>query len=469
MAFNITQAQVSRIIEYSYPEKRFTNLEILKDSIKPGEFFRIKVIGLNPNRITIKERIAASIKTSKELPNFIVSTLTGMAGSITPLSLLTKPLTENITVTTDAQTNLVGPQGPENAFEVWAAEDSKLVTHTVASYSDLNLNSTEYCQNLAFLTQAVLRKDLNKFLENEILFENSISEIIRSIQRKLSFADAYNTAEFKTDIDSLLAIRANLYDEKERIDKSFITQEKYQACLFELKDTSLKKRIDANEVKIETKVKAIHIEIDKMLAVISDSLLHKMRELHQTNFKTIERYYELPPRRYDSGLDTLTLAFYQKADNSLIYKQQLPLPVRIKKNRTRFSAQVFLSNLGSEAYTVFTDSEGNTNMILENKGNLEFGAASGINYLLGKEELIGFFGIGVGASYSDKVRPRLLLNSGLVLGEDDRFNISIGFILGYRDEKSEAFNNSNFKLMPSSAVVVSKLDYALNFSIGYFL
>ena len=264
-----------------------------------------------------------------------------------------------------------------------------------------------------------------------------------------------------------MCIRDSIYEEKVKTTKLVRKQENYFDCVSIITKGKVKETITSNDKKLLEQSQKIIQELDNMLIIISDSIKYRARELYNSKFEKKDTNICMPPIRYDKGLDSLRIAFYKKADNSLVYSQAIPFPIEVREKRYKFSTQTFISNLGSEAYSLFTDPGGQTILVNEEASRIEFGVTTGINYFFSNR---CFFGGGVGIAYVDRVRPRLLANVGVALGHEKRFFISLGGIMGIREVKSNLFDNSDF-VIPSTttSAVVNNVGIGYSIGAGYFL
>ena len=87
----------------------------------------------------------------------------------------------------------------------------------------------------------------------------------------------------------------------------------------------------------------------------------------------------------------------------------------------RLLGQVFLSNLGSQSYSTYFDENGDLNSVQEHNHLFEFEVSTDVNYVFYGEKNNKTIGLSIGGSISDKVRPRLLVNGGVVLGKKNEF------------------------------------------------
>jgi len=459
----IVLGQTTTEIKYSFEEKKFENYQTLL-SMEQGEFIKIKITDININKYTVRNSMANSAKNAVQLPNIFSDVLSALGGSIAPLSLsifkevIEKSGSENQEVTTNL--------GPTQVSFL----DDKItwqVNQKPISGEELE------CKSKILTEQMKVTKELNNFIESEIVIEKEISAWYFKMHEELNFQEHYERSDFDVDMNIVEDIKEKIFEEKMRINKAFQAAGEYSSCISKIKSESLSKLIETNNTKIVGQIELINKEMDKMLILVSDNTKIKFRKLYEQNFKEKELAYELAPIRIDNGLDTLSLSFYENSTGKLLYVQHLPFPLELNKRSTRFSARVFVSNLGSENYSIYKDSLGVSQIVNENENEgkpiWEYGVSAGINYVSFRDNVDITFGVGIGATYSDRIRPRVMLDTGLVFGEKNQFLISGGCIVGYSEVLSKVFDDNSFVLDQESSVTVSKLNLGFQIGIGYFL
>lgn len=461
-SISIASSQCATEIYYCHKEKSFTNYEAL-EALTPGDFFQIIVTGINPNKVAVQEHTVASDKDAIELKNIFPQVISALGGSISPLNLVI-PKTMEVPVPTVEKADL-GFGIIEKLEGVLSGAKDYFVNWGKESVSPDEIK----CVNSAFSEQRKITSQLNEYLHNEIDLEKRISDVLYQISIKLNFGEEYDVKTFEADMEGIDQIKNSIYAEKNRINNAFKSTENYGACFAQISSEAIGKLISANETKITTQVGLIHKELDKMLVAVSDSTKFQFKKLHDKNFKITEREVKLAPIRFDESLDSLSISFVEKSSNKLIYKQQLSFPIKLYQKKLRFSGQVFLSNLGSESYSTYFDESGCLTPVKEHKHLIEFGVSTGVNYIFYGEKINKTIGLSIGGSYSDKIRSRVLMNGGLVLGDKNQMFIAGGVIFGYRDEISNIFNDPSIKIMETTPVTVSKFNARFQIGIGYFL
>jgi|GEM_PF-3899342 len=452
-------------ITYSYKHKNFLNIERL-DSIKAGDFFQIRVINVNPNKTVVKDRWVASKKEKNELPNILSTTLSALAGSVLPLSLFITSATGTSSLVGD--TTIPASISNDTSAEFLKEQEDRL-KWTLASTNEPTEQERE-CFESILQRQLEIKNALDLFIDIEVELEQNIMATVSKIQDSLKFSETYSKQRFELDLKEIDELRNDINNEKKRINGISRGLLIFHTCISDISSKETKELIKTNEQNIGTQIFAITKELDKMLLVVSDSIVLDMKEIYEINFKIEKREYTLPVQRFDEGLDSIVLSFHNKADGKLFFVQRLPMPVSIKQDVTKFSASIFISTLGSEAYSVRENSSFGSDLVKENNSFMEFGVSAGINHLFHRKEKATFLtGIAVGASYSDKVRPRILLKGGLALGEDRQYLLTTGLVLGYKDVKSELFKEKPYEFSGASSIMVSKFSYGLSISLGYFL
>ncbi len=101
---------------------------------------------------------------------------------------------------------------------------------------------------------------------------------------------------------------------------------------------------------------------------------------------------------------------------------------------------------------------------------LEFGAAINlkVGYRLPKADWFAVHGsVGTGFSFTQNVRPRIMLGTGFSAGYKHRITFDIGMIAGYTDRLSKAYTLTDILPEKVESVTVSRTQIALYLGLGY--
>lgn len=206
------------------------------------------------------------------------------------------------------------------------------------------------------------------------------------------------------------------------------------------------------------------INADKMGAVISRIILRENNRKYE---------YLSPPIQYSGGVGILKFTITPRSDDGLLqsYSTSIKFPLR-NKPVTVLGAGFYTALLKNEVLSVAGTKNGTDtsySFVKEDDRKGEIGVYASINRALpiGKKNTFLNITVGPALSLSDKVRPRIIVGSGLSFGKRNMLTIGVGGITGYVDRRSKLLETvQTFNVKPESGIV-SKLGFGGYVNIGY--
>lgn len=449
--------------------------------MKPGNFYRviIKEINLNAWKVKIGNH-DSSATTPLTFPTFAsmpisslqdaVKSLTSLGGAVVAGAPGLK-LSDNVLDFTSSKMMKDGKDFDKayNRQLYLRLRNENPTTPAPSRAHEIRalLTANERALKVALCTLQCIRREIDNvlLLANQTVLNEQLEPRMNLFGRGISAADLLTrVTTYRTSLDTLSrwVVRASSSFSEARVAyateieakpefKSLDQQIKKSYLEFEPAIASVKTPLNADNI---SKVFSQYVAIGNSGEFYRSLPIQFTSEISQVNV-------DITPRSENSGLNP--------------YRLQLTFPAKTFDKFWGVSSGFYLSTPANDAYSTRVNIEADTtySLVAENSGKLEIGFNTMLRY--GRRlraskvdnNLYWHIGIGPGISVSDKVRPRMLLGTGLALGEDHTLVIDVGAIVGYYDVKSEVFNEPGpYAVMPEKATV-SKLKGGFYFSIGY--
>lgn len=240
----------------------------------------------------------------------------------------------------------------------------------------------------------------------------------------------------------------------------------------------------AAEIKagnLESKIKNINTNYDNLkkavetaLGLLSHENVRKMADELSKFIANSNSDYVSLPLQFTGDQTELSISITPHDSESRLspYSTSLTFPT-FKRNYLAIGAGMYFApNMRNDAYSVVGNALGDStfSLIAENPINGELGLSVLVRY--GSRPFsYGTFGyhasIGTGLSFTNPIKPRVMLGGGISIGDRHRLAFDAGIITGYVDRLSNAFSlNQEYGTKPEN-VVVSQIQSDFFLSLGY--
>lgn len=470
------ESHPNKVIELKFNERELVlNNQIDYRCLKVGEYYYVKVTGINQ----INYRVSVSQKDTLETPelklptfsDFNIETLTQAFqavdfGGLKGLNILEGPR-EQMTNLSEAQKKFESEKNPE----LWAL--LKLAIDQLNKYeSKVSLYNrkirNEFYQiddYYRFIKSRILKSRLNDYHSNVSLNDeiskadciyNNIVDLRREIDQNLNLTD-YLDNEIKIR-NILISVDPEKLSQIQK--KKFILYKEAFDELIKTKEKVLANQKILEENYIKTK-EAISGEIWEK-AMTSLSLIQNLQE----------PVYESLPIQYlgERSKVTINVTPRDPAYGLNSYSTTFMFPV-YRVPYFGLSSSFYFSGLKSDVFSVIAVPDTTTyKLVNEKEKKQEIGTALLAKFGRKHNTWFGYHGsLGLGISFTDQVRPRVMAGGGFTLGTKNSLAIDFGVIAGQVDRLSAAYNDLSIQYpTPPEQVTVSVLEKSYFLAVGYF-
>jgi hypothetical protein len=435
------QTAKTNVISIDFKGKTVPNINGIQD-IKKGDFYKVKVIGLNSSlyKVTIGTK-DSSITKGLSMPGFSALGISDISALVSMIGGGAVSATKSVG-SLDGMKSLMFADGGANQVN---KDSLKEISDDAVSIANLLKANAVKVDKFYFDTQLALACALEATKSADCTPPLKPSEMIASITkaRKEQTRIAIKLGELnvrlgnlslhsslKTQIDELAGNLKNLGKAKEKVDGALVSE--------------------------------------KISPVISSVVLIPNAENGGNGFESL-------PQQFNGDYATINVKIEpRKAEYPLhSYSTSITFP----NQRCWFGGvgtSFYMAGLNDEDYsvreTVQADSSSNFNLEKEDGLALEVGMAALLHFgwKLDPERRIGLnFVMGPGISLTEKVRPRLLLGAGIAIGKKHMFVLDGGVIMGSVNQLSTVYDSSTTYISKPEQVLVGTLKASGFGSVGY--
>ncbi len=456
------EVNAQKVVTLNMGTHQLTGLDSL-NGLKEGETYLVNVTGVNLNlyRVKVNGR-DSSIATALTFPGF---------GN----------------VATDVLAKLAGG-----------------LSLSSASHSSIN-QVYPAATNFHALTQTRKFQDLLGEYMMNVQKEDSLKKLMLAMLPKYN-ADikilALDLTKLKVRIDNIaLAVQKQSYKLRQmKPEVPDTTVDRFLVLLADVRQEVVAKQEGVQQLQLDfalwnTKAGVIELLKDKDTKSDAEALGKAMGELASTSTQLLTsidatntakvldplfalqqmagKPYTSAPFQYHGGdgkID-ITVEPVEKDSRLPSYHADYSFPAR-PKMYWGVSAGFYGASLYSDAYSTLVDTADSYSIVQEHVDHHEIGVDALFTFgsRIGEKVPIGLHVVvGPGVGIAEKVRPRVLLGLGLSFGERNKVLLDGGFIAGWVDRRSAAFESEGpYKTHAGDAITVSKLDSSFFLSLGYF-
>ena len=251
-------------------------------------------------------------------------------------------------------------------------------------------------------------------------------------------------------------------------------------------DFSTNNAKEIKDNKLEKRDEVIKDGYDKLLATVEVSLsLISVDKISKLAGKMViiannsDSKYTSLPLQFSKDQTTLKISITPHDSGNTLpsYHTQLTFPVH-KKSYLAIGPGLYSAGFSNESYSIkgqaISDTSNGYTLVPEHKGSPEYGVSILLHYgtKFGyKRASNGIGGIhfsaGTGFSFTNPIKPRILLGGGLSFGDRHRLTLDAGLAFGYVDRLSRAFQVGTVYSEKPESVTISRMQYTGFYSVGY--
>jgi hypothetical protein len=237
-------------------------------------------------------------------------------------------------------------------------------------------------------------------------------------------------------------------------------------------------------IEAEPNLKALNEQIKKSFSEFEPAIVAVKDPIQAANatrlFKSLapginnsSRTFVSLPLQFTKEESRLEINIQPRSDSTTLlqsYNTVLVFPTATHDQFWGISSGFYLSTPANESYSTIANIAADTtySIVKEKPGKMEFGFNTMMRF--GSRISTNVYwqaGIGPGVSVSDKVRPRMLIGTGLAFGQKHSILLDIGAVFGYYNVKSKAFENTDGYATEPKNITVSQIKTGAYFSISY--
>jgi hypothetical protein len=451
---NIGYSQTEILIDFK--TKKEPKLE-KANKLSEGDFYKIKVDNINPNRYKITLN-AEDITVTSPLatPTFKDISLDGLS-KLTSSFKISSGLTQQFN---NLESSITFNQDFNNLLATFPLiNTSATIKEKINTFSD---NSKNYNESLSKI---------------KMKYDNVKMEFYKFRIDKFKQDNTNNTYNLDKVFNNFNEIRNSIGDLKLKISafqnefETFISTDIIKAHLALAANKDDKENTD----KITSFIKEINVKINEFIEAVSaenvDKVLKSIVFLsNDTSFTSLPIQF-----RKDQAKVILTFTPVEDAKNYLQTESMTFYFPGIMKDYWSIGTSFYYAfNMLNERFSTLgiTDENDDTTYIIKQEEDVkqEFGMALLMRYGW-KDKCIkslGYhFSFGPGVAIEKDIKPRLLLGGGFSLGKKHSITLDAGFLAGYVDRKSSIVDFSQTYTIKPENLTVTKLDYSPYLSLGY--
>lgn len=457
-------AQSVQIITINFKGESGPTIDMSKvEDLKKGDFFRIKLCGLNLHNYKIIINNTDSIYAQNlELPDF-------SSFSLDVLSTLLNTL--NVGISAFEETTKLSEDLTKDSL----IKFFKDFDYEASNFSSSNLDQLEKAKSeeipKTFATQRTIQlfygqkaKEIKSAID-----DLKLSAFLRYLEAKK------NNPQFKNDFNYSLALKKlqEIIDEIKTFEKEVKEVQNNYNAFFKVYRTVIEATPNFKEE--DKKIKSFYTNTLKVLteakSIINSDNIYKLLLPLVYIENNLGDFYSIP-YQLNGQQKILNIKFepWDSESRLPIYETELIFPEIYEYQGV--GASFYVSSLYDESFSIGPARQGsdeNFSIIDEKPDEIEFGSAA--LFRLGAKLSRGFgahFTVGAGVSLTQKIRPRLLIGGGITVGKTHMMALDFGVISGFVERQSELLKDETSTLLsPPSEVTVAKLNHGVFLSIGY--
>ncbi|WP_035484055.1 hypothetical protein [Algoriphagus marincola] len=436
--------------------------------IKTGDFYRVKVDGINLNNYRVELQVKDTVYYSKALdfPVFGSIDLSGLEGVL--------GIFKDLDITTEQQ-------GVEGDSTIKKDPDMK----QIVDKDSLNALNKEINRIKEVLnTQEDTLKGIGKNLTDQVkLVDSLIYEFKkRKMLSKVEPAQSFEPIDLKSTMNTFESLRSQLktIESKQNLGKKayddFFSNAKVISLLRKIKDEPVGIEIAKERENIEKAYAELSKIWTKAQALVSLGNEEKsFLSVYQLYTNTT---YTSLPIQFTGEEAEIKMSFIPKDSASNLQTYHLS-PIKFGRSPWYWAVGpgIFLSGLENKRVGLKTfnlpDSTQEFQVVEENSLKGEVGV-SALFHAGRRIQLGSIYGgvhlsVGTGVSLGEEVRARMLYGGGISLGEKNHLVIDVGWARGYVDVFAKEFSNGipSDRFSEKPTILVQDLETSWFLSFGY--
>jgi hypothetical protein len=460
------------VIELNFDQKKL-ELNDLKSyqKIKIGDYYKIKVSGINQINykvlISQKDTLVNDTLSLPSFSNFNIEAITSLFAKVT---FTEADVSDKIHTTNKFSNKLLTKEELENTNQEKFSNDltkgrellSKIDFSIVASDNHLNIQVIKienYYWNIKKVFVKSRTSAVNVSVNNKLDSVKCMLDAINHIQKKFTV---------KNQIDEYLSVEEVLRDSLLSVDVEGLSEKAEKQHTLNLK--AFGELVKARE-KVFLNLATFQSNIKKSKEAISgDTWQNTMVALSLIENLQDPTYISLPIQYLGERTKT-TITISPRDPNYKLnsYSTSFVFPIE-KVPYFGVSSSFYYSGMKSDRFSFQKMANSDSILIVnEEMPKSEIGTAILAKFGRKISQKVGYHGsLGLGISFTDNIRPRVLAGGGLTFGSKNSLAIDVGVIGGQVDRLSSAYNLTDSYTSVPENVTVTKLDASYFFSVGYF-
>ena len=448
-------------LTYNAAHHRF-DLDSLPQDIKPGQFYRVVIEGINTNLYRVElgtEDTQLYTPQSTPLPTDL--------GSLEEISSWLAAAS-NLFVAGGTSTDTTAATGTEEvAMALQAIKTSVLAQFPVTDGSENAPPETELIK--AFMDET--DRDHQGFLNRVNAEKETLDGIQLSVythQMEAMIGKEAVVADGQTAYDTTLAKVKTLRAALDILVKEIEIEGKAYGRYSDEKDLANNEAFKERDAEIKQKYTELLANAQKLQAAVSAASVQKMvAPLIKVTLNRHQHYASLVKRlSQDQTEVSISLVPLDTALGLPTYQTAYTLPT-VQRFYLSAGASYYWGKLQDQAFSI---NPTNNQLVQEQTSSWERGFAAQLRggYKFKKDNQFGAHtSIGVGVPLGTPTRPRLLVGAGLSFGKRHMLAVDAGAITGVVNQLSGAFAVGQTYTTVPETFTVSRVRTNVYFSLGY--
>lgn len=430
------------------------------DPLKKGDLYYFEIKNINQNNYNIEIKVKDSIVSKPiDFDTFTDFGTSGLIDMIGAVSLVSKQVFSSIS----------DQESANNFLEKKKNEPPK---------KDLEIIKKEKDIVIAELKKLLdLQKEMNAINWN---FDSGIDAIQNKLNRsRLNDTNSLKKTENQLTDADLQQFENHIQRTKTQI---FNIKSKLYSNQTTLNIYTIGNSDQIRKAKLDTVYKTILVDYSNLITACDQAFENLCsKKIDTMSLQLIEcinlsnHTYTSFPFRYNGEIAEIELKFTPYPSQPKLKTIIVPIEINTMRYYIGVGPGFYTSWLHDKVYstqTLYDPTQDTTTykIVEEKNSNMEVG----LSVLLRggskckKNELFGYHGsLGVGFSFTNPSKPRIMYGIGGTYGDRHRVAVDIGLATGYTNVLSRAYSlDSQYSEAPES-VVVSKMNTNIFFSVGY--
>jgi hypothetical protein len=426
-------------------------LNILRNSyneLKPNELFRIKIEGINTYLYKV-EINNEDINTTADLPKSILS-LVDLGGL--------KDVMTNLNSISEIVKSLPEKESKDSGEE--------LVTTKGVDELEVQINQHK-------------GKVQNNF-EALVKYQTDVNNLYMTAQDEQNKLLLVNGTATNIDYTTILSNFKIIKNDLDALNFEIVKNKALLEGIISANSKTLKEEANAGLNTLATQLITIYTKLEAVVLAINSELSATKYTALSTSLMELENnkkfeFVSLPIQRYED-VNKLEIKLIPRDEKAKLntYKMILRIP-DYEKSFWGVSTGFYITQNQERNFSLverqLDDDSTVYDFIAENQSKQEVGVNTmvrhGIN--IGGESyrnLFWQFGFGAGLTINEKVKPRLLLGTGIAIGKKNKIMFDVGGIYMFYDKLSNAYQLEGNETMPSN-FLVGATQFRIYYSLGY--